>query len=61
VNSYFISAHEYEELKRPRAFERRVYAIGEVPREIVEAIKASKVASCMTTSTHSWMKNSTPA
>jgi len=43
VSGYFISAHEYEEFKRLRAFERRVYAIGEVPREIAEAIKASKM------------------
>lgn len=43
VSGYVISAHEYEEFKRLRAFERRVYAIGEVPREIAEAIKASKM------------------
>ena len=43
VSGYFVSAREFEELKRLRAFERRVFRIKDLPPEIVEAIKASKV------------------
>lgn len=43
VSGYFVSAHEFEELKRLREFERRVYRIRNLPPEIVKAIKASKM------------------
>jgi PHD/YefM family antitoxin component YafN of YafNO toxin-antitoxin module len=45
VSGYFVSAHEYEELKRLREFERRVYRLKKLPKEIAEAIKASKMDS----------------
>lgn len=43
VSGYFVSVHEYEELQRLRAFERRVFRIRELPAEIADAIKASKM------------------
>jgi PHD/YefM family antitoxin component YafN of YafNO toxin-antitoxin module len=43
VSGYFVSAYEYEELQRLRAFERRVYQINNLPTEIAEAIKTSKM------------------
>jgi prevent-host-death family protein len=43
VSGYFVSAREYEELQRLRAFERRVYSLKDLPQEIVEAIKNSKM------------------
>ena len=43
VSGYFVSAREYEELQRLRAFERRVYSLKDLPREIAEAIKNSKM------------------
>lgn len=38
-----MSAHEYEESQRLRAFERRVFRIKGLPAEIAEAIKVSKM------------------
>jgi len=43
VSGYFVSAHEYEELQRLRAFERRVYALRELPAEIAEAIEGARM------------------
>jgi prevent-host-death family protein len=43
VSGYFVSAREYEELQRLRAFERRVYSLKDLPQEIAEAIKNSKM------------------
>ena len=43
VSGYFVSAHEYQELQRLRAFERRVHRMKNLPAEIAEAIKASKM------------------
>jgi len=43
ISGYFVSAHEYEELRRLREFERRVYRLKGLPKKIVEAIKASKM------------------
>ncbi len=43
VSGYFVSAHEFEELRRLREFERRVYRLKGLPKEIVEAIKTSKM------------------
>jgi hypothetical protein len=43
VSGCFVSAREYEELRRLRAFERRVHRIKELPKEITEAIQGSKM------------------
>ena len=43
VSGYFVSAREYEELRRLRAFERRVHRIKELPKGITEAIQGSKM------------------
>jgi prevent-host-death family protein len=44
VSGYFISAREFEELQRLRAFERRVHRINDVPAEIGDAIEGSKMS-----------------
>jgi PHD/YefM family antitoxin component YafN of YafNO toxin-antitoxin module len=41
VSGYFVSAREYEELQRLRAFARRVRRIKDLPTEIAEAIQAA--------------------
>ena len=41
TSGYFVSPHEYAELERLRAFERRVYRIEELPASIVQAIAES--------------------
>ena len=41
TSGYFVSAYEYAELVRLRAFERRVYRIEELPENIVQAITES--------------------
>jgi PHD/YefM family antitoxin component YafN of YafNO toxin-antitoxin module len=43
VSGYFISAREFEELQRLRAFERRAYRINDLPAEIAAAIEGSKM------------------
>jgi len=43
ISGYFVSAREYEELRRLRKFERRVYRLKGLPKEISEAIKASRM------------------
>ncbi|MBS0397095.1 MAG: type II toxin-antitoxin system Phd/YefM family antitoxin [Proteobacteria bacterium] len=43
VSGYFVSAREYEELQRLRAFERRVHRIKDLPVDIAEAIQNSKM------------------
>ena len=43
VSGYFIAAREYEELQRPRAFERRVHRVKDLPAEIAAAIQASNM------------------
>lgn len=43
VSGYFVSAREYEELQRLRAFERRVHRIKDLPAEIAEAIQGAKM------------------
>jgi PHD/YefM family antitoxin component YafN of YafNO toxin-antitoxin module len=45
ISGYFVSAREYEELRRLREFERRVYRLKNLPKEIAEAIKAAKMDS----------------
>ena len=44
VSGYFISAREFEELQRLRAFERRVHRINDLPAEIADAIEGSKMS-----------------
>ena len=43
VSGYFVSAREYEELRRLREFERRVYRLKELPADIAKALKAAKM------------------
>ena len=43
VSGYFISAREFEELQRLRAFERRAYRIADLPAEIADVIEGSKM------------------
>jgi PHD/YefM family antitoxin component YafN of YafNO toxin-antitoxin module len=43
VSGYFVSAREFDELQRLRAFERRVHQIKDMPAEIAEAIEASRM------------------
>ena len=38
TTGYFVSAHEYAELERLRAYERRAYRIEEVPGDVFQAI-----------------------
>jgi PHD/YefM family antitoxin component YafN of YafNO toxin-antitoxin module len=45
ISGYFVSEHEFNELQRLRKFERRVYRLKNLPAEISEAIKASKMSS----------------
>jgi PHD/YefM family antitoxin component YafN of YafNO toxin-antitoxin module len=44
VSGYFISAREFEELQRLRAFERRVHRISDLPAEIADAIEGPKMS-----------------
>jgi len=43
VSGYFVSAREFEELQRLRAFERRAYRTSDPPTEIADAIEGSKM------------------
>jgi hypothetical protein len=43
VSGYLISAREFEELQRLRAFERRAHRINDLPAEIADAIEGSKM------------------
>ncbi len=43
TSGYFVSPHEYAELERLRAFERRVYRIEELPANVVQAIAEAKM------------------
>lgn len=43
ISGYFVSAHEFHELQRLRALERRVYGVEELPQEVAEAIEKSKM------------------
>lgn len=43
ISGYFVSAQEYAELQRLRAFVRRVYRLKNLPPRLAEAIKASKM------------------
>jgi hypothetical protein len=43
VSGYFVSPYEFAELLRLRAFERLVLRARDLPTEIVEAIKGSRM------------------
>jgi PHD/YefM family antitoxin component YafN of YafNO toxin-antitoxin module len=43
ISGYFISPHEYAELERLRAYERRVYRIEDLPDDVADAISAASV------------------
>jgi prevent-host-death family protein len=43
TSGYFVSPHEYAELERLRAYERRVYRIEELPESIAQAISEAKM------------------
>ncbi|MHB1871982.1 MAG: type II toxin-antitoxin system Phd/YefM family antitoxin [Steroidobacteraceae bacterium] len=43
ISGYFVSAHEYEELRRLREFERRVYRLKGLPEDVLEAIKNAQM------------------
>jgi prevent-host-death family protein len=44
TTGYFVSAQEFAELQRLRAFERRVYGIADLPPLLADAIAAAKMA-----------------
>jgi PHD/YefM family antitoxin component YafN of YafNO toxin-antitoxin module len=43
TSGYFVSPHEYAELERLCAYERRVYRIEELPENIAQAISEAKM------------------
>ena len=45
VSGYFVSANEYEELRRLREFERRVYWLKGLPKDVADAIKKARMDS----------------
>lgn len=45
ISGYFVSAREYAELERLRAFERRVYRLDNLPAEIADAIELAQMDS----------------
>ena len=45
ISGYFVSTHEYAELQRLRAMERRAYRLGELPRDLIEAIVTARMDS----------------
>ncbi|WP_405219965.1 type II toxin-antitoxin system prevent-host-death family antitoxin [Lentisalinibacter sediminis] len=45
ISGYFVSAREYAELERLRAFERRVYRLDNLPAEIADAIEVAQMDS----------------
>lgn len=44
TTGYFVSAQEFAELQRLRAFERRVYGIADLPPPLVDSIAEAKMA-----------------
>jgi len=44
TTGYFVSAQEFAELQRLRAFERRVYGIADLPPPLADAIAPAKMA-----------------
>jgi prevent-host-death family protein len=45
ISGYFVSAREYAELERLRAFERRVFRLDNLPAEIADAIEVAQMDS----------------
>jgi PHD/YefM family antitoxin component YafN of YafNO toxin-antitoxin module len=43
TTGYFLSPHEFAELQRLRAYERRAYRIEELPEDVFEAIVDSRM------------------
>ncbi len=43
TTGYFVSAHEYAELERLRAYERRAYRLEELPDDVFAAIASAKM------------------
>jgi PHD/YefM family antitoxin component YafN of YafNO toxin-antitoxin module len=43
TSGFFVSAHEYAELLRLRALERRAYRLNELPVETADAIEAARM------------------
>jgi len=43
TSGYFVSPHEYAELERLRAYERRVQRFEELPEDIARAIAEAKM------------------
>lgn len=43
TSGYFLSAHEFEEYQRLKAYRRRVFHVSELPEDIVEAIATAKM------------------
>lgn len=41
TTGYFVSPHEFAELERLRAYERRAYRIEDVPDDVLEVIKSA--------------------
>lgn len=44
ISGYFVSAHEYAELQRLRALERRVYRLSELPADIADEIEGTHMS-----------------
>ena len=44
TTGYFVSAQEFAELQRLRAFERRVYGIADLPPPLANTITEAKMA-----------------
>lgn len=44
ISGYFVSAHEYADLQRLRALERRVYRLGELPADIADEIEGTRMS-----------------
>lgn len=44
TSGYFVSAQEYANLQRLRAFERRAYRLSELPAEIADAIETGRMS-----------------
>ncbi len=45
ISGYFVSAHEYGELRRLRDFERRVYRLKGLPKDLAEVIQSARMDS----------------
>lgn len=43
ITGFSDSTHEYAELQRLRAIERRAYRLGELPHDLIEAIVTARM------------------